>query len=81
MLQVLLQYTQGINILLHISGRVHTFCRLHGERRPWDNYPVSLKSHTSVPWLRQVVAGLSPRSPGSDSRPVYVVSLVDKVTL
>ena len=72
---------QGINIVFHISGRVRTSCRLHGESRPWDNCPVSLKSYTGVPWLRPLVAGLSPRSPGFDSRPFYVGSLMDKVIL
>jgi len=80
MLQVLLLYTQSINIVFHISGSVRTSCRLHGERRPWDNLPVSLKSHHGVLWLRLAAAGLSPRSPRSDSRPVYVGSLMDKVT-
>jgi hypothetical protein len=66
--------------LFHISGRVRTSFRLHGERRPWDNLPVSLNSHPGVPWLRLVVDGLSPRSLRFDSRPVYVGSLMDKVT-
>ena len=36
---------------------------------------------TAVPWLRRLVAGLSPRRVGVSSRPVAVRFLVDKVAL
>jgi hypothetical protein len=35
----------------------------------------------AVPWLRRLVAGLSPRSPGFDTGSVHVEFGVDKVTL
>jgi hypothetical protein len=35
----------------------------------------------AVPWLRRLVAGLSPRRPGFDSESVHVEFVVDKVTL
>jgi hypothetical protein len=35
----------------------------------------------AVPWLRQLVAGLSPRRPGLDPGSVHVGFVVDKVTL
>jgi hypothetical protein len=35
----------------------------------------------SVPWLRRLVAGLSPRRPGSDPGSVHVGFLVDKMAL
>jgi hypothetical protein len=35
----------------------------------------------AVPWLRLLVAGFSPRSPGFDSRSVHVRFVVDKVAL
>jgi hypothetical protein len=34
-----------------------------------------------VPWLRRLVAGLSPRRPGFDPSPVHVGFMVDKVAL
>jgi hypothetical protein len=34
-----------------------------------------------VPWLRRLVAGLSPRRPGFDPLSVHVVFVVDKVAL
>jgi hypothetical protein len=34
-----------------------------------------------VPWLRRLVAGLSPRRPGLDPGSVYVRFVVDKVAL
>jgi hypothetical protein len=34
-----------------------------------------------VPWLRRLVAGLSPRRPGFDPGPVHVGFVVDKVAL
>jgi hypothetical protein len=36
---------------------------------------------TAVPWLRRLVAGLSPRRPGLDPRSVHVRFVVDKVAL
>jgi len=36
---------------------------------------------TVVPWLRRLVAGLSPRGVGASSRPVAVRFVVDKVAL
>jgi hypothetical protein len=41
---------------------------------------VTLK-HKAVPWLRQLVAGLSLRKPGFDPGSVYVGFVVDKVAL
>jgi hypothetical protein len=35
----------------------------------------------AVPWLRRLVAGLSPRRPGFDRGPVHVGCVVDKVAL
>jgi hypothetical protein len=35
----------------------------------------------AVPWLRRLVAGISPRRPGFDSRSVHVGFVVDKVVL
>ena len=35
----------------------------------------------AVPWLRRLVAGLSPRRPGFDPGPVHVRFVVDKVAL
>jgi hypothetical protein len=37
-----------------------------------------LRGRKAVPWLRRLVAGLSPRRPGFEPRPVHVV---DKVAL
>jgi hypothetical protein len=35
----------------------------------------------AVPWLRRLVAGLSPRRPRFDPRPVHLGFVVDKVAL
>ena len=35
----------------------------------------------TVPWLRLLVAGVSPRRPGCNPRPVHVEFVVDKVAL
>jgi hypothetical protein len=35
----------------------------------------------TVPWLRRLVAGVSPRRPGCNPRPVHVEFVVDKVAL
>jgi hypothetical protein len=35
----------------------------------------------AVPWLRRLVAGLSPRRPGFDPRAVHLGYVVDKVVL
>jgi len=35
----------------------------------------------TVPWLRRLVVGVSPRRPGCNPRPVYVEFVVDKVAL
>jgi hypothetical protein len=37
--------------------------------------------HLAVPWVRRLVAGLSPRRPGLDPGSVHVGFVVDKVTL
>jgi hypothetical protein len=41
----------------------------------------NLRTSKAVPWLRRVVAGLSPRRAGFDTRSVRARYVMDKVTL
>jgi hypothetical protein len=42
---------------------------------------VTIHHIMAVPWLRRLVAGLSPRRPGFNPGPVHVGFMVDKVAL
>jgi hypothetical protein len=53
-------------------------CDKCGEKK--REQPVILKKK-AVPWLRRLVAGLSPRRSGFDSGSVHVRFVVDKVAL
>jgi hypothetical protein len=46
-----------------------------------NKYSFSIKSEKAVPWLRRLVAGLSPRRHGFDPGSVYVRFVVGKVAL
>lgn len=44
-------------------------------------YETKLISRRSMPWLRRLVAGVSPHRPGFNRRPVHVGFVVDRVNL
>jgi hypothetical protein len=46
---------------------------------PFDS--IEIVCNWAVPWLRRLIAGLSPRRPGFDSGSVHVGFVVDKVAL
>jgi len=50
---------------------LHLYLTVYGER----------KIQGDVQWLKRLVAGLSPRRPGFNSRPVYVGFVADKFAL
>jgi hypothetical protein len=49
-------------------------------RENWEQFATKYYP-TAVPWLRRLVAGLSPRRPGFDPGSVHVGFVVDKVAL
>jgi hypothetical protein len=55
--------------------------KVEGRRRPGRPRTKWLEEVRAVPWLRRLVAGLSPRRPGFDLRSVHVGFVVDKVAL
>jgi hypothetical protein len=50
------------------------------KRCVWQFHPVP-DNITAVPWLRRLVAGLSPKRPGIDPGSVHVGFVLDKVAL
>jgi hypothetical protein len=58
-------------VLFSVSYRMH--CVMH--------FTFITTLQKAVPWLRQLVAGLSPRRPGFDHGSVHVRFVVDKVAL
>jgi hypothetical protein len=47
----------------------------------WDRFFPKYFRFRAMPWLTQLVTGLSPRRPGFDPRSVHVGFVVDKVAL
>jgi hypothetical protein len=68
------QFDTELHFELRKSEKRHTSCSVKDRIR-------TIEESRAVPWLRRLVAGLSPRSPVFAPRSVHVGFVVDKVAL